>query len=153
MMSTYSLRPATQEDTRSIRELVRVARINPLGLDWRRFVVAVAPAGEVIGCGQVKFHRLRAGAVARELASIVVHPAWRGRGVARAVIENLLAAHPPPIYLTCRASLGPFYRRFGFQTIQGANMPRYFLRVWRLMKALSRARLAREELLVMVWEG
>jgi hypothetical protein len=39
----FSLRPATVEDDPAIRGLVHIGRINPTGLDWRRFIVAVAP--------------------------------------------------------------------------------------------------------------
>jgi N-acetylglutamate synthase-like GNAT family acetyltransferase len=149
-MSVYQLRPANQGDARAIRGLVRAARINPLGLDWRRFVVAVSLEGEVVGCGQVKFHKERSEAVSRELASISVHPAWRGQGIATAIIESLLANHTAPIYLTCRASLGSFYERFGFQSIQEAVMPPYFRRINQLMKVLQKTSLVSEELLVMV---
>jgi N-acetylglutamate synthase-like GNAT family acetyltransferase len=148
-MTLTHLRPAIQNDARAIQRLVRAARINPLGLDWRRFVVAVDPVGEVIGCGQVKLHRERAGAVVRELASIAVQPEWRGQGVASAVIHNLLASETLPIYLTCRASLGSFYERFGFRTIPEAKMPAYFRWINRLMKLFKRMRLVDEELLVM----
>ena len=151
MSNEYHLRSATDLDAPAIRSLVRKAGINPFGLDWRRFILAVNAEGQVIGCGQVKMHHERTGLVLRELASIAVRPAWRGQGVASAVIDNLLAAHAPPIYLTCRASLGPFYERFGFQIAHEALMPAYFRRVNRLMRALQRMRLVHEELLVMVW--
>ncbi len=57
-----------------------------MGLDWRRFLVAVTPQGEMVGCGQIKPQ-----GDLRMLASIAVLPAWRGRGVARRIIERLLA--------------------------------------------------------------
>ena len=113
-----TLRPATAADAAVIRSLVYAARINPTGLDWKRFVVAPGPNGEVIGCAQIKPHRDGS----RELASLVVAPAWRGNGVARAIIEHLVANHPGPLYLTCRASLGPFYERFGFRVADEAQL-------------------------------
>lgn len=33
---------------------------------------------------------------------------------------------PRPLYLTCRAPLGPFYEKFGFRVLQPAEMPDYF---------------------------
>jgi N-acetylglutamate synthase-like GNAT family acetyltransferase len=124
----FSLRQATQSDRVRIRSLVRQVRINPTGLNWLRFVVAVTSGGELIGCGQVKTHADGS----RELASIAVSPDYRGEGVAHAIIEYLISIHPKPLYLTCRASLEPFYRRFGFQTIQKDEMPPYFRRITRL---------------------
>lgn len=152
-MPVYRLRPTKPEDARAIRALVHAARINPLGLDWRRFIVAVNSVEEIIGCAQVKPHREKKDSISGELASIVVAPAWRGQGVARALIENMLASHAPPLYLTCRASLEPFYERFGFQVIHADSMPPYFRRVSRLMTALRYIRLADEGLSVMAWRG
>jgi N-acetylglutamate synthase-like GNAT family acetyltransferase len=124
----FSLRQANQSDQRRIRSLVRQVRINPTGLDWRRFIIAVTSGGELIGCGQVKTHADGS----RELASIAVSPEYRGEGVARAIIEHLINVFPKPIYLTCRANLTPFYQRFGFQTIQNEQMPLYYRRMSRL---------------------
>jgi N-acetylglutamate synthase-like GNAT family acetyltransferase len=125
----FSLRPATQSDKIRIRRLVRQVRINPTGLEWPRFVVAVTSGGELIGCGQVKSHADGS----RELASIAVSPDYRGEGVARAIIEYLINIYPKPLYLTCRASLVPFYQLFGFQTILQDQMPPHFRRISRLV--------------------
>jgi amino-acid N-acetyltransferase len=144
----FSLRPATADDFPAIRALIHLVGINPTGLDWRRFVVAVTPQGEMVGCGQIKPH----GDGSRELASIAVTPQWRERGVARLIIEHLVAGEPGPLYLTCRASLEPFYTRFGFQTIAPAQMPPYFRRVSRLVNAFKGIHLVGEDLLVMKWE-
>jgi amino-acid N-acetyltransferase len=127
-MMTFNLRQAVQGDAESIRRLVHLGRINPTGLDWQRFVVAETPESEVIGCGQIKNHRDGSD----ELASIVVHPDWRGRGAARAIIEQLLDDHPGTLYLMCRAEMGPLYEKFGFRAIQPEEMPRYFQRISRL---------------------
>jgi N-acetylglutamate synthase-like GNAT family acetyltransferase len=102
----------------------------------------------MVGCGQIKPH----GDGSRELASIAVAPAWREQGVARSIIEHLMAGEPGPLYLTCRASLGRFYARFGFQAIEQAQMPPYFRRVSRLVNAFKSIRLVGEDLLVMRWE-
>ncbi len=144
-LAEFALRRAEAGDAPAIRALVREGRINPFGLDWRRFVVAVTPSGEVIGCGQVKAHRDGS----RELASIAVRRAYRGRGVARAIIERLLAENPPPLYLMCRASLGPFYEPFGFQAVAFEEMPPHFRRVVRLARWLRGLRGSGEALLVM----
>jgi N-acetylglutamate synthase-like GNAT family acetyltransferase len=110
--------------------MVNRARLNPFSLDWRRFIVAESAQGQVIGCGQIKPHADGS----RELASLVVAPDWQLRGVARTIIMHLLENHPKPIYLTCRASLGLFYVKFGFRVIEEAGMPLYFCRISRVYR-------------------
>jgi amino-acid N-acetyltransferase len=124
----FDLRPAIESEAGHIKSLVYAARINPADLNWQRFIVAVSESGEIIGCGQVKPHRDGS----QELASIVVRPAWQGKGVARAIIERLIAAHPGTLYLTCRAKLGSLYEKFGFRRVGAAEMPRYFRRLNRI---------------------
>ncbi|MDH3944061.1 MAG: GNAT family N-acetyltransferase [Anaerolineae bacterium] len=145
MEFAFKLRPATVEDVGVIRVLIVQARINPTGLDWRRFVVAEDGDGNVIGCGQVKPHRDGS----HELASIVVEEAWRGQGVARAMIEHLLAGHTGTLYLMCRSSLGPLYEKFGFSNIEADEMPKYFRRVSQLAGLADMLRKDGETLLVM----
>ena len=99
-----------------------------MGLDWKRFVVATDQEGEVIGCGQLKPH----GKEIFELASIATRPEYRNQGVARAIIERLLADSPRPLYLMCRSRLEPLYEKFGFHAISYAEMPRYFQRISKL---------------------
>ena len=144
-MPSFNLRPATQDDASSIKALIHAVKINPIGLNWQRFIVATTPDAGLIGCGQVKLH----GDGSRELASIAVVEQWRGRGAARAMIEYLLAAHPAPLYLTCIDSLGPFYARFGFQETPFGEMPPYFQRIYRLFGAFRGLKLTPKTLLVM----
>ncbi len=124
----YALRRAKRSDEAAIRALVRAARINPTGLDWKRFVVAVSETGEVIGCGQIKPHR--DGTL--ELASLVVAPPWRRQGIARAILELLVESTPEALHLMCQSRLGPLYEKFGFRPIGPDEMPRFFRRVSRL---------------------
>ena len=141
----FTLRPATEDDVKTIRWLVRNGEINPTGLKWQRFVVAESPEGQVIGCGQVKPH----GDGSDELASIVVHPDWRERGVARAIIEHFLALYQGDLYLMCRANLGPMYEKFGFRSLPQDEMPRYFYRIMRMLGLLERVRSDAERVLIM----
>lgn len=144
-MSAYTLRPAVERDADAIRELVRGAHLNPTGLDWPRFTVAVTPAQQVVGCVQLKPHR--DGSL--ELASLVVGRDWRGEGVARALIEHLLEAHPGELYLMCRSNLGALYARFGFRPIEGDDLPVYFRRISRLAGVFGMLSKTGEKLLVM----
>ncbi len=127
-MNNFSLRPALKTDFTSIKELIHLGEINPTGLDWKRFVVVTNREGAVIGGGQLKPH----GKEIVELSSIAVHPKYRHQGVARAIIEHLLADGPHPLYLMCRSRLAPFYEKFGFRTIPYEEMPRYFQRISKL---------------------
>jgi N-acetylglutamate synthase-like GNAT family acetyltransferase len=141
----YCIRPAVSQDHAAILALIRTVKINPLGIDWERFLIAVDQENRLIGCGQVKLHRDGSS----ELASIAVTPSWRGQGIARALIERLVATHDRPLYLTCRSHLGHFYERFGFRVIPLAEMPAYFRRVYRLFLLLTRFSRGRVGLLVM----
>jgi len=127
-MINFTLRPALATDFASIKELIYSSEVNPMGLDWKRFIIAVNPTGEVIGCGQLKPH----GKEVLELASIAVKPEYRNQGVARAIIEHLLADSPRPMYLMCRSRLEPLYEKFGFHAIPYDQMPRYFKRIAKL---------------------
>lgn len=144
-MDDYILMPASETDFPAIRELIHSVQINPTGLDWRRFWIAKTKNGSIIGCGQVKPH----GDEILELASIAVVPACRQRGVASAIIWQLLEIYPGTLYLTCRSSLGEFYQRFGFEVVTTHEMPTYFRRISRLMNVVMKVGLAGESLLVM----
>jgi N-acetylglutamate synthase-like GNAT family acetyltransferase len=143
------LRPAEQKDSGAIRELIRAVQINPLGLDWRRFIIAVDSSGHLIACGQIKPHQ--DGSL--ELASIAVIPERRRQGIATKIIERLIRSNSGPLYLTCRASLEKFYMRFGFSTLEPAEMPPYFRRVARMVRFARALKLMPVDLLVMKREG
>jgi N-acetylglutamate synthase-like GNAT family acetyltransferase len=132
-MNDFRLRPAAKQDQSTIRRLVAQARINPAGLDWQRFWVAEAD-GEVIGCCQVKSHRDGS----RELASLVVREDWRGKGVARVLVEHFTIEEEETLYLMCRSDLGEFYEKFGFRSLDVDEMPKYFRRVYKLLNTPAR---------------
>jgi len=132
--SNVSLRPATQADAATIRSIISQVKINPLALDWHRFVVAMDHDGRVVGCGQVKPHHDGT----RELASIAVLPDWRSKGVARMIIDHLLLQNPGTIYLTCQSTLGPMYQKFGFKAISPEEMTPYFRRLYRMVAWVGR---------------
>jgi N-acetylglutamate synthase-like GNAT family acetyltransferase len=144
-MSVISLRKATLQDAAIIRRLVRSANLNPTGLDWRRFILAEDSDSTVIGCVQRKPHRDGS----TELASLVVAQEWRGIGVARALIEAVVDEHTGPLFLMCRADLGVFYQRFGFEGLKIESMPKYFQRISRLAGGFQKITGRREGLLVM----
>jgi N-acetylglutamate synthase-like GNAT family acetyltransferase len=146
MIHTTLLRPAREADFPAIRRLIYREGINPMGLAWQRFWVMVDEEERLTGCGQVKPHK--DGTL--ELASIVVVPERRGQSLASTIINKLIAEHPGKLYLTCRASLGPFYERFGFREAKQAELTPYFRRIQRLVGFMMRLGLGEQGLLVMV---
>jgi N-acetylglutamate synthase-like GNAT family acetyltransferase len=144
----FTLRPATRADAGAIRALIYEVGINPMSLDWRRFILAVNPGGEIMGCGQIKPH----GDGTCELASIAVWPRFQGQGVGRAIITHLLSGATPPLYLTCRAHMQTYYEPFGFRVIEPQEMPPYFRRIWRLFRMVKPIFRREDGLLVMRWK-
>ncbi len=132
-MVDFILRPATENDSLLIKDLIHRVGINPMDLDWHRFVIAVDGSGKMLGCGQLKPH----GRDVIELASIAVEPSYHHQGIARAIIEHLIARGPRPLYLTCRSRLGSFYEKWGFRSIQPNEMPAYFRRLSRLVNVVG----------------
>jgi N-acetylglutamate synthase-like GNAT family acetyltransferase len=147
-MINYSIRPALESESAQIKDLINLVGINPTGLDWKRFVVAVNDSGQVIACGQIKPH----GTDIRELASIATNPEYRGQGLARAVIETLLRENSKPMYLMCMSHNGPMYEKFGFRVIAEKQMPRYFARIKKIFNVADVFRKSGEELFVMKLE-
>ena len=108
--------------------------------------MAMTPQGDLLGCGQIKPHTDGS----REMASIAVKEQARGQGVARKVIEALLALEPEsPLYLMCRARLKPLYNKFGFHAIWLAEMPPYFRRISRAERIINSRAQPDNRLLVM----
>lgn len=146
--TSVSLRKAGRQDAAVIRKMVLEAHINPFSLDWRRFLLAVDETGAVVSCIQIKPH----GDGTLEMASLVVIPARQGRGLARFLIETVQAGQSRPLYLTCRSSLQPLYRKFGFRTLEFAEMTPYFRRLWRIVEILRFFARQEDHLAVMLWD-
>ena len=141
----FSIRSARLSDDGPIQKLIRQSHINPTGLDWRRFLVAVDQKDQVIGCGQIKPHQDGS----KELASIAVVAEWRHQRVASAIIQQLLRSEAGELLLVCRSSLGSFYEQFGFHVIEQDRMPPYFKRINRLARWVKRLEKKGEGFLVM----
>jgi N-acetylglutamate synthase-like GNAT family acetyltransferase len=134
-----NIRPAQAADQKTIERIVRDAGINPLSLDWHRFVIAEdndAPSTSlrIVGVGQIKPH----GDGSRELASLAVIPERQGRGIGSAIVRALLARERGTVFLMCRRELESYYARFGFRRIEREEMTPYFRRITRLMDMLAR---------------
>jgi N-acetylglutamate synthase-like GNAT family acetyltransferase len=147
-MPGFTLRPARETDSKPIKELIHLVGINPTGLDWKRFVVAVDARDHVIACGQLKPHR---GEIL-ELASLAVRPEFQGQGLGRLIIEDLLKKSPRPLYLMCMSKNGGLYEKFGFCTLEYKDMPRYFQRISKLAGFADTFMRSGESLLIMKLE-
>jgi amino-acid N-acetyltransferase len=148
--ATIIYRPAQASDEAAIKALIRAVNINPIGLKWQRFLVAVDENGRLIGCGQIKPHRDGS----RELASIAVQKAYRRHGIAGKIIQRLLAEEQPPIWLTCMDKLVPFYAQFGFVEVKagdGRSLPFYFRLARAFFKPIQKLSRIPGYLAVMVW--
>ena len=150
MNAPVRLRPAAESEQVRVRELVHRAWLNPLDLDWRRFLVAEDSTGRIVACGQIREHRDGS----RELGSLVVEAGWRGRGVGRTLIERLMDGAGPPLWLTCRSGMTPLYERFSLRRVTDPEpIPAYFRRLRRVAGALELLAGSGETLAIMVWGG
>ncbi|BAY27498.1 GCN5-related N-acetyltransferase [Calothrix sp. NIES-2100] len=125
--SGCTVRKATSEDNWSIRLLVLSAKLDPTQLRWQQFWVIECESAshtlrdrQLAACGQ-----LRNFSDIQELGSLVVAPAWRGRGLGSFLTQHLIATATQPLYLECLGQrLAEFYSRFGFVTVAFEDLPR-----------------------------
>lgn len=130
---TVTLRPATAADAQRIKDLIDRVRINPMNLNWERFIVAEED-GTLVGCGQIKPHKDGA----MELASLAVVPERHGQGIGSMLVLALIERQPEELYLMCRSVLAPYYRRFGFEEIGLEEMPRSFKTIYRAARLFAK---------------
>jgi amino-acid N-acetyltransferase len=107
-----SIRRAEASDQTAITQLVRGERLNPNGLGWANFIVAVM-GNTLVGAVQMRQHADGS----RELGSLVVSRAHRGQGMAGRLISALLARHPGRVHVITRHTNAGHYRRWGFAVI------------------------------------
>lgn len=135
------IEPAREADADAIQALVRQARINPTSLDWRNFLVARCPDGDLAGCGQIRDMPMRGG---REVKSLVVRPEYRDGRLARALLRALAEGETGVIWGTCSPSLARYYQRLGCEMPLKREIPRYYTVMGvgvALMRILTRGRM------------
>ncbi|BDA50217.1 hypothetical protein COCOBI_15-3460 [Coccomyxa sp. Obi] len=118
--------------------------MNPLGLVPERFTVAVSPAGNLLGFGQLEKKDSYI-----ELRSMIVDPSARGQGVGKALLKELLSkAGRSDVLITTIGNRMPFYQSEGFQRLGLKEVPRSLL--FEVMAGTVVARIAAgDELVVM----
>ncbi|MDR1392424.1 MAG: amino-acid N-acetyltransferase [Bifidobacteriaceae bacterium] len=92
----YQIRPAVSQDVKAIRGLTahyvtegRLVTKPPVAYyeSLPDFLVAVTPAGRLIGCGAV--HVLWKGL--GEIRTLATEPTWQGQGVGHSIVDGLIA--------------------------------------------------------------
>ena len=116
-MSDVTIRPATEADQTTIKQLVKDERLDPTALDWSHFLVA-EDKGNIIGIGQIRPYPK-----CRELGSLVVKSEYRGQHVGERLIEALLAQESGDVYLECEQKNETYYNRAGFHRIAWYQSP------------------------------
>lgn len=113
------LRTATPDDAAWIQEQYEKVRFLPSDLT-RDTVVVAEVDGARAGMGRL----VPAGAGACELGGMFVDDAYRGRGIARALVEELIRrAGPEDVYCIPFADLEALYAAAGFRRIEPVNVP------------------------------
>jgi N-acetylglutamate synthase-like GNAT family acetyltransferase len=130
---TVTIRPATAADAKRIKDLAREVKINTMGLNWERFIVA-EDNGEFVGCTQIKPHKDGS----KELASVAVVPGRQGQGVGSMLVKAMLERETGTLYLTCLKHNVSFYEQFGFRRIEAAEAPGSFKLIIRADRILTK---------------
>ena len=121
------VRRATPLDQPAIRAMVQGERLNPTDLRWSNFMVAVTEGG-IVGAVQMRKHTDGS----RELGSLVVASELRGQGIAKRLIDALLAAEPGPVWMITWDGFAHACARWGFRPIDPRSAPVKVRRNWRL---------------------
>jgi N-acetylglutamate synthase-like GNAT family acetyltransferase len=114
-----AIRSAVPADQEAIRALVKSERLNPMGIDWPNFLVAVGTRG-IVGAVQLRKHPDGS----RELGSLVVAPEARGHGIAARLIDALVTGHDGPVQMITGAQHAAHYQRWGFRRLEASRAPR-----------------------------
>ena len=113
-----TIRRAMADDQSAIDVLVHSERLNPIGIAWPNFVVAI-DEGALVGAVQIRKHKDGS----RELASLVVHASRRGHGVAARLIEALLAGEAGPIFVITGRVRAAYFAQWGFRPMDRRHAP------------------------------
>lgn len=141
------IRPGTEGDAAVIRQTIKAAGLDPTGLDWRRFKLAEAGEGELLGMCQVRRYW-----DTRELGSLWVRKDCRGQGLGGKLIRACLAEESPPVHLECVAARQPYYEQHGFRRVPVLQAPRGLRFKSAIGGTIARV-FFRQRIVVMRWDG
>jgi amino-acid N-acetyltransferase len=116
METEISIQPAAAEDLPAIRELLESAGLPIDGLDdhWRTFIVA-RDGDRLVGCGGSEAYH-----VVALIRSIAVVPEYRGNGLGRRIVRQLLdrlASRGLREFYLLTTDAEDYFRKRGFKTI------------------------------------
>lgn len=128
MLTGITIRPAVEADGATIKSMVRAARLVPTNLHWSRFLVAEVEGRRIVGMWQVKVHKRGT----REVASGMVLPEYRQRGISAKLMHALLDREHGPLYLRCNEKWARYYEQFGFRRVEPSELPADFRKDYRI---------------------
>jgi amino-acid N-acetyltransferase len=115
------IRPARRADLGALQELLAAASLPPDGVvEWLSQFVVAEHEGALVGAAGVETY-----ADGSLLRSVVISPAWQGRGLGRALVDAALssvAARGRDVYLLTTTA-EPWFPRFGFERITREQVP------------------------------
>jgi N-acetylglutamate synthase-like GNAT family acetyltransferase len=112
--------------------MVRRARLNPVGLNWERFVIAERDS-RTVGVAQLRRHSDGA----TELASLVVEPDERRHGIAMQMVDALLADVAAPVYTMIDRRFVEHFARWGFAPVDPSQLPPSVSRGFRIGRVVT----------------
>ena len=115
---SLAIRAATADDQNAIVGLVHSERLNPHGLEWPNFVVAV-DGQALVGAAQIRKHKDGS----RELGSLVVDRSYRRQGLASRLIDRLLAGEVGRVLVITGQLRAAYFARWGFRPITSGRAP------------------------------
>ena len=130
MPDTLKFREGTLFDAPPIAAKLLSMKMNPLGVDPSRFLVAESD-GARIGFGQIRpLGDANEGPSCWELASIYVEDDFRGKGIGSAIVQRLLERHTSQgraltdtFLLTLEPTVN-WYEQFGFERLPTSRVPK-----------------------------
>ena len=126
------IRLARAADQADITALVREARLNPRGLHWSRFLVG-DDDGRIVGVAQVRLHSDGA----RELASLVGKPEYRGQGLAGHLIDGLVSSDHGRMHMLVDRPFADYFQRWGFHPTNPRSLPGSMSRQYRIGRVVT----------------
>ena len=112
------VRPAVEGDGATIKALAHSESVNPYNLPWSRFLVA-EDEGVIVGIQQVRVHK----GGTREVATRVVRPEFRRRGIGTGLLLAAFDRETGPLYVQCGHQWTRYYERFGFRQVKVSELP------------------------------
>mmetsp|Transcript_2866 Transcript_2866/g.5812 ORF Transcript_2866/g.5812 Transcript_2866/m.5812 type:complete len:241 (-) Transcript_2866:519-1241(-) len=150
-MAGISIENATQNDTWSVLKMIAKEKLNPIALNMNNFVVAKEQTnGHVVGAGQIKSIGRVGDRDAFELSSIVVDDAYRGQGIGKSIVRQILDVKAPAdaeIFLLTVEDREGFYTPFGFQKTSDAPI---LLSLEKMIGSVVARLVANQGLIIMV---